>query len=73
MATDLPQVRAETLVVESYGEPVRYSVDFGEQRLRISPTRELREKGGRLYVDFANVFGQHVLHPWVELVPRRGG
>ena len=73
LGTELPQVRAETLVVESYGEPVRYSVDFGERRLRISPTRELRQKGGRLYVDFANVFGQHVLHPWVELAPRHGG
>ncbi|MFQ5807540.1 MAG: hypothetical protein ACE5I3_13925, partial [Phycisphaerae bacterium] len=69
----LPRVRAAGLAVEICGKPARYTVDFEKKRLRIEPTRELVQKGGRLYVDFANIFGQHVLHPWIELQPGRGG
>jgi N-acetylmuramoyl-L-alanine amidase len=73
LGADLPQVRAATLVVEIDGRAVRYTVDFAKGELRIEPTREMIRTGGRLYVDFTNVFGQHVLHPVIELEPGRGG
>lgn len=63
----LPQLRRDSLVVELGGRPVPYTLDLAKHRLLIEPPREDRERGGRLRVDFANVFGQHVLHPWIPL------
>ncbi len=72
LGTNLPQVEVGTLAVEIAGRPVPYAADFANKQLRIEPTRDVIRKGGRLYVDFANVFGQHVLHPWIELEPGGG-
>ena len=66
---NLPQIRSDSLLVELNGRPLPYSVDFTTRQVRITPTREMVSRGARLRVDFANVFGQHVLHPWIELKP----
>lgn len=67
--TELGQVHTATVMVEIDGRPAAYVADFGKGRLRIEPTSGMIRKGGRLYVDFANLFGHHVLHPWIELGP----
>jgi N-acetylmuramoyl-L-alanine amidase len=73
LGTSLPQIQAGTLSVKIDGEPVRYQADFARGQLRIQRTGERLQKGGHLYVDFANVFGQHVLHPWIQLQAGGGG
>ena len=66
---NLPQTRSDSLLVELDGRPLSHSVDFAQRQVRITPTRAMASRGARLRVDFANVFGQHVLHPWIELRP----
>jgi len=66
---DLPQIRSDSLLVELDGQPLSHSVDLAQRQVRITPTRAMVERGARLRVDFANVFGQHVRHPWIELRP----
>jgi N-acetylmuramoyl-L-alanine amidase len=63
----LPQIQTETLTVTLDGDPVPYSLELDAGRLRIRGGRQAIKHEARLYVDFANVFGQHVLHPWIDL------
>lgn len=69
----LPKTLARSLVVELDGRAVPHTVDFGKGELRVRLKRKLPGESARLYVDFANVFGQHVLHPWIALEPGSGG
>jgi N-acetylmuramoyl-L-alanine amidase len=59
----------ETLEVRALGKAVEFEVDWNKRVVRFTPGRELLRKGGEVRVDFANVFGQHVLHPVIELRP----
>lgn len=65
----LRQIRGDSLRVEQDGNRLRCSIDLAEAQIRVTPTREMARRGGRLRVDFANAFGQHVVHPWIELSP----
>lgn len=59
---DRPHMVPETLVVRLGGQPVAYSFDANTLLLRIrQPARGLR---GTLFIDFENILGQTVLHPW---------
>ena len=49
------------------GRSLRHTLDLDKRQVRITPVREMIGRRGRLRVDFANVFGQHVLHPRIEL------
>jgi N-acetylmuramoyl-L-alanine amidase len=64
---NLPQVRAGTLLIEFEGRPLRHELDLAKRQVRITPVRELIGRVVHIRVDFANVFGQHVLHPRIEL------
>ncbi|MBU0616264.1 MAG: N-acetylmuramoyl-L-alanine amidase [Planctomycetes bacterium] len=64
---NLPQIRAGSLLVQFEGRPLRHEFDLAERQVRITPGREMVGRRGHLRVDFANVFGQHVLHPRIEL------
>ncbi len=64
---ELPQIHAESLMVELDGKSLSHTADFTKRRVRITPTRAMIKNGARLRIDFANLFGQHVLHPGVVL------
>lgn len=59
-------IRANTIDVRLGGNRLAHSFDAKKSELRVTlPARGPRPEA--LYVDFANTFGQHVLHPWIEL------
>jgi N-acetylmuramoyl-L-alanine amidase len=62
----LPQIQADSLLVEFEGRSLPYELDLAKRQLRITH-RQMRGRRDHLYVDFANVFGQHVLHPRIDL------
>lgn len=65
--TQTGQVQPDSLVVKLNGRPVAYRADWKTLQVYVDlPPRRERE-GGRLWVDFRNVFGQHVLHPQLDL------
>jgi hypothetical protein len=49
------------------GEALAYRYDAEKKQVTVSPTQRMARNGGSLYVDFTNLFGQHVLHPWIGL------
>lgn len=69
LGTNRAPVLADTLIVRFNDKPVACAADLEDGRLRIRPTPDMVQKGGTLYVNFANVFGQHVLHPQITLRP----
>jgi N-acetylmuramoyl-L-alanine amidase len=59
-------IRENTIEVRLGGSRLAHFYDAKKPELRVTlPPRAPRP--GALYVDFANTFGQHVLHPWIEL------
>lgn len=64
------KILPDSLVVRLDGNPLRYEVDWGKNQLKAVLPKEANRKPARLYVDFTTVFGQHVLHPWIELRPK---
>lgn len=68
---NLPQILADSIVVELNGRPLPFVFDASKNRITITRQPEgVQWRGDRLRVDFVNTFGQHVLHPWLELPPR---
>lgn len=61
------KIWSDSLVVELDGQRVDCAVNWNRNELRFTPPASAVGRPARLYVDFATVFGQHVLHPWVEL------
>ena len=61
----------ESLVVRLDDKAVPFEVDWAKRQVRFAPAREAARGAGRLRVDFTTVFGQSVLHPWIELTPER--
>ena len=66
---DLSQIQGGSLYVEWADTRVGFSADLSKREIRITPTREMLQRGAHLRVMFANTFGQHVLHPWLLLDP----
>jgi N-acetylmuramoyl-L-alanine amidase len=58
---------ASSLVVRVNGEPTRFSLDSHRSRVQLVLPSRLKGSTVPVYVDFQNVFGQHVLHPQLEL------
>ncbi len=56
-----------SIVVKLDGQPARFRLDLAKRQLRVTLPGGLREGPTTLWVDFENVFGQHVLHPRLEL------
>lgn len=65
--SDSPKISADSLVVKIDDEPVSFTLDLKNNRLRIALPRKLKARKLRLFVDFENVFGQHVLHPRIDV------
>jgi N-acetylmuramoyl-L-alanine amidase len=63
----LPQLVPDSILVGYEGEALAYRYDADKKQVTISPTPRMARNGGNLYVDFTNLFGQHVLHPWIGL------
>jgi N-acetylmuramoyl-L-alanine amidase len=61
------KILPESLVVKLDGQPVRYKLDVGKRQLRVSVPAGSHGRRRTLFVDFENIFGQHVLHPRFEL------
>lgn len=57
----------DTLSVELDGEGVAYEQDAARGELRITLPTSMPAGLGYLKVDFQNIFGQPVLHPWIAL------
>lgn len=66
-----PNIRAESVLVKVDGKVIRPALELASGRLRFTPDAALLRAGKPfwVYVDFQNVFGQHTLHPWIELRP----
>lgn len=64
---DLEKIIPSSLVVQLNGRDIGYQVDWRKRELTFTPAAADLAKGGRLHVDFANLFGQHVLHPRLDL------
>jgi N-acetylmuramoyl-L-alanine amidase len=62
-----PQISAGSLRVSLDGRTLRYSYDARRRELRVRLPGGLRGSSCVLRVDFENTFGQHVLHPRIEL------
>lgn len=69
----LPKIAANSLMVRLDDQPVTATVDWAAGKLRVRPASGLSSGTHYLYVNFANIFGQHVLHPWIELKVARPG
>jgi len=61
------KILSDSLVVELDGQRLDYTVNWNRSELRFTPPASAVGRPARLYIDFATVFGQHVLHPWIEL------
>lgn len=64
---ELPQLLEGTLSVRVGGRPVEFRYDATKSQVRVTPPRGLAAGKHELFVDFANVFGQHVLHPRIAV------
>ncbi len=65
------KILAGSVVAKLDGKPAAYTLDLPARRLRIALPGRSQARSGTLFVDFENVFGQHVVHPRIEL--NRGG
>ncbi len=66
-----PKILKRSLVLQLDGSQVPFEVDWAKGVLTVRPPRSVRE-ARELYVDFSTIFGQHVLHPRIELKPAGG-
>jgi N-acetylmuramoyl-L-alanine amidase len=72
LGSTLPQIAPGTLVVEINGQGVPHAVDLAARVVEIEQPQDINLANASLYVDLTNAFGQHVLHPWIELRPTVG-
>ncbi len=63
---ELGKILADSIVVRLDGEYVACQFDARRSELRVPLPAKVATDAG-LYVDFQNTFGQHVLHPRIEL------
>ena len=65
------KILSDSLVASRDGQALTVEADVPNHLRRIRlPVRRGRGRL-RLFVDFETIFGQHVLHPWIDL--RRAG
>ncbi|MFH1745459.1 MAG: N-acetylmuramoyl-L-alanine amidase [Planctomycetota bacterium] len=68
---ELDKIVAGSLVVRVNTQPVPFTYDSFSQRVWFDAPNPEGANPPRIYVDFENIFGQHVLHPRFELSPGR--
>jgi hypothetical protein len=61
------KILPDSLVAKLDGQPVRFKLDLDKRQLRFSLPGGQHGPRRVLFVDFENIFGQHVLHPRLEL------
>ena len=66
--SNLPQINAELISVKVNGQPIPFSFDQDKRRVVLNEAAARKaHAAGSVQVDFCNTFGQHVLHPTVDL------
>ncbi len=60
------RIRMDSVVAKIDGKPVRHTLDAGKRQLRVTVPAGLHGSCV-LWVDFENIFGQHVLHPRMDI------
>jgi N-acetylmuramoyl-L-alanine amidase len=60
------KILPESFVVKLDGQPVRYKLEASKRQLHVSVPAGARGRR-TLFVDFENIFGQHVVHPRIEI------
>ncbi len=70
---DRPRLLQSSIRVRLNGRETNFTIDLPKRQLSITPPLLLRGGSLQVYVDFENVFGQHVIHPWIELTRPGGG
>lgn len=63
LGAGLPKILEATLRVEAGGAPAAYRYDARARTIQVTPP----PGADRLYVNFSNINGQWVLHPWLEV------
>ncbi len=61
------QIAADSIVVRVDGKRANFTTDLKARRVRIELPGSGRHSPVRLFVDFENVYGQHVLRPTLEV------
>jgi N-acetylmuramoyl-L-alanine amidase len=61
------KILPDSLTVKLDGQPVRYKLDLAKRQIRVTLPSSAHARRGTLFVDFENLFGQHVLHPHLDL------
>lgn len=61
------KIRRDSVRVMLDGSPVKFSLDLAKRTVRVELPPQTAGRRAELFVDFENVFGQHVLHPRLEL------
>ena len=70
LGMNLPQFSADSILAGYEGTALPFEFIANKKQIRIEATERMSRARGLLYVDFENLFGQHVVHPWIDL---RGG
>ena len=60
---ELNRILPESVVAKLDGQELRHSLDLAKRQLRVTLPSGLRAGRRTLWVDFENIYGQHVLHP----------
>ena len=66
-AAELSKILPDSIDVKLDGQIAHYTFDPAKRQLRITPPSGLKPGQRTLWVDFENIFGQHVLHPEIAL------
>lgn len=69
--SDSVKILANSLVARLDGQALTVEADLPNRRLQVRLPVRIGRGRLRLFVDFETIFGQHVLHPWIDL--RRAG
>ncbi len=61
------RILPDSVVVKLDGQPVRFTANLSKRELRITVPSGTFVGRAALFVDFVNIFGQHVVHPRLDL------
>lgn len=69
-AAEHEKILTGSMQVELNGQAAGFQPEWRALRLRVPVPRAMQAGTLELFVDFENVFGQHVLHPYLRLVTK---
>lgn len=68
MGASQSKIPLDSIIVRFNGQSIGADYDAKQRSLAVALPRDTSQPGSnRLYVNFQNIFGQPVLHPWIEL------